>query len=127
MRKDCVPSVELRRRLCLSSTPALQRRLPWFDRAARRPDGELIKDLPLHTPPRTWRKRTEKQLKTWATTFKVDVEPRVLGYARWRKDWVKVFSEIAQDRQACSDVVNSVGDTGSNCPGRVNMYTSTSE
>ncbi len=31
-RRDCVPSVELRRRLCLTSTPALlvQRRLRWF-------------------------------------------------------------------------------------------------
>ncbi len=53
-RKDCVPSVELRRRLCLTSVPALlaQRRLRWFGPAARRPEGELIKDLPLPTPPR---------------------------------------------------------------------------
>ncbi len=42
-RRDCVPFVELRRRLCLTSiTPLLvQRRLPWFDHAARRPDSEL--------------------------------------------------------------------------------------
>ncbi len=42
--RDCVPSVELRRRLRLTSIPALlvQRRLRWFGHAARRPEGELI-------------------------------------------------------------------------------------
>ncbi len=53
-RRDCVPSVELRRRLCLSSMPALLVRC--FGHAARRPEGELIKDLHLRTPLRTWRR-----------------------------------------------------------------------
>ncbi len=103
-RRDCVPTVELRRRLSLTSIPALlvQRRLRWFGHAARRPEGELIIDLLLPTPPRTWRRRTGGQLKTWATTIKADLEPisgpRVFGHARWRKDWVKVSSELAQDR-----------------------------
>ncbi len=46
-RRDCVPSVELRRRLCLTRRPALlvQRRILWFGHAAIRPEGELIKDL----------------------------------------------------------------------------------
>ncbi len=46
-RRDCVTCVELRRRLSLTSIPALfvQRRLRWFGHAARRPEGELIKDL----------------------------------------------------------------------------------
>ncbi len=54
-RRDCVPSVELRRRLSLTSISALlaQRRFRWFGHAARRPEGELIKDLLLPTPPRT--------------------------------------------------------------------------
>ncbi len=54
-RRDCVPFVKLRRRLCLTRIPALlvQRRLRWFGHAARRPEGELIKDLLLPTPPRT--------------------------------------------------------------------------
>ncbi len=58
-RKDCMPSVELRRRLCLTSIPTLlvQRRLRWFGHVARRPKGGLIKDLLLPTPPRTWRRR----------------------------------------------------------------------
>ncbi len=45
--RDCVPTVELRRRLSLASIPALlvQRRLRWFGHAARRPESELIKDL----------------------------------------------------------------------------------
>ncbi len=43
-RRDCVPSVELRRRLCLTSIPTLlvQKRLRWFGHAARRPEDELI-------------------------------------------------------------------------------------
>ncbi len=126
-RRDCVPSVELRRRLCLTRIPALleQRRLRWFGHAARRPEGELIKDLLLPTPPRTWRIRAGGQLKTWATTIKADLEPisgpRVFSHARWRQDWVKVSSELAQDRRAWSasvrDVVNAIGDTGSTRPG----------
>ncbi len=107
--------------------PALlvQRRLRWFGHAARRPEGELNKDLLLPTPHRTWRRRAGGQLKTWATTIKADLEPisgpRVLGHARWRKDWVKGSRELAQDCLAWSasirDVVNSIGDTGSTRPG----------
>ncbi len=77
------------------------------------------------TPPRTWRRRAGGQLKTWATTIKTDLEPIsgpwVFGHARWRKDWVKVSSELAQDRRAWSasvrDVVNAIGDAGSTRPG----------
>ncbi len=45
--------MELRRRLCLTSIPALlvQRKLHWFGHAARRPEVELIMDLLLPTPP----------------------------------------------------------------------------
>ncbi len=76
-RRDCVPSVELRCRLCLTRIPALlvQRRFCWFDHAASRPEGELIKALLLLTPPRTWRRRAGGQLKTWVTTIKADLEP----------------------------------------------------
>ncbi len=126
-RRDCVPSVELRRRLCLTRIPALlvQRRLRWFGHAARRPEGELIKDLLLPTPPRTWRRRAGGQMQKWATTTKADLEPisgpRVFGHARWRQDWVKVSSELAQDRRAWSasgrNVVNAIGDAGSTRPG----------
>ncbi len=91
--------------------------LRWFGHAARRPDGELIKDLFLPTPPRTWRRQTGGQLNTRATTIKADLEPRVFGYARRKKDWVKVSSELAQDCRVWSssvrDVVNSIGDAGS--------------
>ncbi len=125
--RDCVPSVELCHRLCLTSLPALhvQRRLRRFGHAARRPEGELINDLLLPTPHRMWRRRAGGQLKTWATTIKTDLEPhsgpRIFGHARWRKDWVKVSSKLAQDRRAWSafvqDVVNSIGDAGSTRPG----------
>ncbi len=65
-RRDCVPSVELCCRLCLTSILALlvQKRLRWFGHAARRLEGELIKDLLLPTPPLTWRSRAGGQLKT---------------------------------------------------------------
>ncbi len=89
--------------------------------------GELIKDLLLPTPLRTWRRRTGDQLKIWATMTKADLEaisgPRVVGHARWRKDWVKVSSELARDRRAWSasvrDVVNAIGDAGSISQGRM--------
>ncbi len=57
-RRDCVSSVALRRRLCLTCILPLlvQRRLGWFGHAARRPADELIKDLLLPTPSRTRRK-----------------------------------------------------------------------
>ncbi len=106
--KDCVPSVGLHRCLCLTRILALlvQTRLRWFGHAARRPERELIKELLLPTPPRTWRRRTGGQLKTWATTIKADLEPlsgpRVFGYARQKNDWVKVSNELAQDRRAWS-------------------------
>ncbi len=51
--------------------------------AARRPKGELIKDLLLPKPPRTWRTRTGGQLKTWTTTINAEL------------DWAKVSSELA--------------------------------
>ncbi len=125
--RDCVPSVELRRHLYLTSIPALlaQRRLRWFGHAARRLEGELTKDLLLPTPPRMWHRRAGGQLKTGATTIKADLEPisgpRAFCHARRRKDWVKVSSELAQDRRAWNasvrDVVNAIGDAGSTRPG----------
>ncbi len=43
--------------------------------AVRLPDGELIKNLLLSTPSRTWRRQTGGQLKKWANTIKADLEP----------------------------------------------------
>ncbi len=91
-----------------------------FGHAARHPNGELIAVLILPTPRRTWRRRTGGQPKTWATEIKSCLEPlpgpQIFGYPRWRKDWVKVSSELAQNCRAwgapVSDVVNSIGDTG---------------
>ncbi len=44
----------------------------------------------------------------------------LFGHVRWRKDWVKVSSELAQDRRAWSasvrDMVNAIGDAGSTRP-----------
>ncbi len=120
-RRDCVPFVELHRRLCLTSIPALL--------VQKRSAGlvmlqDVPKDLLLSTPPRTWCRRAGGQLKTWAVTIKADLEPisgpRVFGHTRWRKDWVNISSDLAQDRRAWSasvrDVVNSTGDAGSTRP-----------
>ncbi len=76
----------------------------WFGHTARRTDDELIKDLLLPTPPRTWYGQTGGQLKMWATAIKADLEPlsgsRTFGYVQWGKGWVKVSSELAQERRA---------------------------
>ncbi len=61
----------------------------------------------------------------WATTIKPDLEHlsgrRIFGYARWRKDWAKVSTELTQDGRAWGasirDVANSIGDVGSTRPG----------
>ncbi len=85
----------------VAASPALlvQSSLRWFGHAARRPEGELIKDLLLPTPPLTWRRRAGGQLKT-----------------RPRPTWNQ-SPELAQDRRAWSasfrDVVNAIGDAGS--------------
>ncbi len=113
-RRDCVPSVELRHRLCQTSIPALlvQRRFRWCGHAARRPEGELIKDILLPTPPRTWRRRAGGQQKIWATTIKANLEPisgpQDFGHARRRKDWMKVSSEYRREVQVVSKFRNLV-------------------
>ncbi len=74
------------------AAPLVQRRSRWFGHAARRPDGELIKDLLLPT-------RGAGEFRSVENMGKADLEPlsgsRVFSYARWRKDWVKVSSEPA--------------------------------
>ncbi len=91
--------------------------------AARRPNCELTKDLLTPTPPRRWRRRTGVQLKTWVTTIKADLEPlsgpRVFGYARWRKDWVKVSRELVQDRRTWGV---SVRGGNSACPRLIPLF-----
>ncbi len=42
---------------------------------AQRRLGELIGDLLLPTPPRTWHMPTGVRLKTWRTTINADLEP----------------------------------------------------
>ncbi len=62
--------------------------------------------------PRTWRKRTGGQLKTWATTLKEDlvrlIGPAVVGIRRWNKEWASLAMDLAQDRHAWSAVVRDV-------------------
>ncbi len=66
--------------------------------------------------PRTWRRRTGGQLKTWATTLKEDlvwlIGPAVVGIRRWDKEWASLAMDLAQDRRAWSaavrDAVNAM-------------------
>lgn len=74
-RIDRVPTATLRRGLSLRPLPPvlLQRRLRWFGHAARRPEGELIRDVLLPPSLPGWRRRVGRQLKTWASTIKDDL------------------------------------------------------
>ncbi len=56
-RRDCVPSVELHRRLCLTSIPALlvQRKVRWVGHAARRPEGPSPFHTASHVAQTCWR------------------------------------------------------------------------
>ncbi len=54
--------------------------------------------------PRTWRKRTGGQLKTWATSLKEDlvrlIRPALVGIRRWNKEWAWLAVDLAQNRRA---------------------------
>ncbi len=111
----------------LHQTVVMHYELPFESLAYCKPSRRWIDQgpNPLPTPPRTWRKRTGGQLKTWETAIKADLEPlsglRIADYARWGKGWMKAPNELAQDRRAWSatvrDVVNWIGDAGSTHPG----------
>ncbi len=96
----------LRQRLQLPTLLALllQRRLRWFGHAARRAHGEFIRELINPDVPRTWRRRTGGQLKTWATTLKEHlvrlIGPAVVGIRRWNKEWASLVMDLTQDRRA---------------------------
>ncbi len=87
--------------------------------------SQWIENLLIPTPTRTRCRWTGDQLKLRAYTIKAGHKsffgPRIFGCARWRKDWVKVSSNLGQDRRAWSalarDVVNAIGDAGSTRPG----------
>ncbi len=54
--------------------------------------------------PRTWRKRTRGQLKTWSPTLKEDlvqlIGPAVVGIRKWNKKLASLGMDLAQDRRA---------------------------
>ncbi len=81
----------------------LQRRLRWFGRAAQRAPGEFMRELINPDVPRTWRRRTGGQLKTWATTLKEGlvrlIGPAVVGIRRW-DEWASLAMDLARDRRA---------------------------
>ncbi len=87
----------------------LQRRLRWFGHAARRPAGEIIREVINPEPPVQWRKKRGGQLKTWMTTMKEDLArlsgPAVYGLRRWNQDWMTIGIAWAQDRGAWAAAV----------------------
>ncbi len=90
----------LRQRLQLPTLPALllQRHLRWFGHAARRAPGEFIRELINPDVPRTWRRRTGGQLKTWAATLKADLS-WLIGPIT---ECALLAMDLAQDRLAWS-------------------------
>ncbi len=114
--------MELRRRLCLTSKSALlvQRRLRWFSHAARRLNqGPSFSHTASYVAQTSWRPAEDMGNHDQGrpgTALRT-------ASLRWRKDWVKVFNELAQDRRAVSasvrDVVNSIGDASLTHPGRM--------
>ncbi len=119
--RNCVPAVELQRRLRLINIPTqlIHRRLSWVSTMSRgrANQGRMLahNDSPLA---KTSRRPTE------ATTLKEDMKPlprlRVFGFARWRKDWAKISNELTQERRIWGvrfrHVDNLIGDAGSTHP-----------
>ncbi len=95
-RQDRIRCVALHHGLGLRALPPVlrQRRLRWFGHAARRPAGEIIREVMNPEPPAHWRKRRGDQLKTWMTTLKEDLArlsgPDVFGLRRWNRDWMTI-------------------------------------
>ena len=108
---DRVTTTTLRRLMNLRPLPPvlLQRRLRWFGHAARRPEGELIRDVLLLSSLPKRRKRVGGQLKMWASTIKDDVaalsSPRVVCLRRWNRDWLEISCDLAQDRRTWAVMV----------------------
>ncbi len=101
----------------------LQRRLRWFGHAARRPAGEIIREVINPEPPVHWRKKRGGQLKTWMTTMKEDPArlsgPAVYGLRRWHRDWLTIGIARVQERGARAAAVrDAVGaiDAGAPAP-----------
>ena len=126
-RSDREPLVRIRQRLKIGPLRQVlqQRRLRWFGHAARRPEGELIKDVLMASPLPSWRKRIGGQLLTWSATLKKDLTwisgPQVVGVRRWNRSWREIACQHAQDRRAWAamvrDVVIAREEAGSIRPG----------
>ncbi len=83
---SCDRTINLQLHLRALPPMLLQRRLRWFGRAARRPAGEIIRDVIDPVPLTHWRRKRAGQLKTWLTMLKEDLArmsvPNVYGLRR---------------------------------------------
>ncbi len=66
---------------------SFSKKIFWLEHAARKPEANLTRDLPLST---STRKQTGDQLKTSATNLKEGLKP-IFGCARWRKGLLKIL------------------------------------
>ncbi len=109
---------------CVTLPPVLlQRRLRRFGHAARRPAGEIIREVINPKPPVHWRKKRGGQLKTWMITLKEDLArlggPEDFGLRRWNRDWMAIGIAWAQDRRAWATAVRDAVvamDAGATAP-----------
>ena len=101
---DRLRNEELRRRCGLSTLSATvqERRLRWFGHALRKNANDLVAICLRAEPCPGWKRRRGGQLKTWMATVKEDVEkltgPMIYGRQRWGQDWLRIISDMAQDR-----------------------------
>ncbi len=84
-----------------------QHRFRCFWHAARRPAGEIIRQVINPEPPVHWRKKRGGQFKT--CTMKEDLArlrgPAVYGLRRWNQYWMTIGIAWAQDRGAWAAAV----------------------
>ncbi len=105
-RRDRVPCDVLRHQFHLRALPPTlsQRRLRWFGHAARRPVGEIIRDVIDSVLLTHWRRKRGGQLKTWLSTLKEDLTrmsgPNVNGPRRRNLEWLSLGITWTQDCQA---------------------------
>ncbi len=80
--------------------------------AARRPAGEIIRDVIDSVPPSHSRRERGGQLETWLTMLKEDLArmsgPCVYGLRRWNREWLSLGVTWTQNRQAWAAAIRDV-------------------
>jgi len=116
-----VSNAELHRRSRVQPIPQLLQthRLRWVGHAYRRNSGILIREAISLSPLPGRRKRLGGELRTWLGTIKADAEvisgQHIDGVQRWKRDWLQLAQELANDRRAWTaairDLLNNEADS----------------